>query len=262
MSFDYSRIITDAILPTVVILILGFIEGNENHTGSEALPSDWNSDSNIYALRYVDPTSNRTYLMKALAIDGSLILHLLRCFDEKTASCTIRSRDFVNPDRSSYSSTFNNLSKLNSTLTNELYRPLVDRPQSTESKADLSKSQPQPERSPLIVVDPRRGTSSGGGFNPQRQPFRTDINDPFSVGRADLDPLSGGRGGGMFMDPRNFPGPAGFRPGGSMGSFPPGFPPGSVPPGARFDPVGPPGMRPMPDPDHERIPDSYDDMFM
>ena len=26
--------------------------------------------------------------------------------------------------------------------------------------------------------------------------------DPFSVGRADLDPLSAGMGGGMFMDPQ------------------------------------------------------------
>ncbi|KAI8776682.1 proteasome inhibitor PI31 subunit [Biomphalaria glabrata] len=236
---------------------------NENYTGSESLPPDWNSDSNIYALRYVDPTSNRTYLMKALAIDGSLIIHLLRCFDEKTVSCTIRSRDYVNADRSSYSSTFNNLTELNLTLTNDLYRQLIDIPQNTESKADLSKSQPQPDRSPLMA-DPRRGTSSGGlGFTPPRQPFRTDINDPFSVGRADLDPLSGGRGGGMFMDPRNFPSPGGYRPGGPMGGFyPPGFPPGSVPPGARFDPVGPPGVRPMPDPDHERPPDSYDDMFM
>lgn len=27
--------------------------------------------------------------------------------------------------------------------------------------------------------------------------------DPFSVGRADLDPLGGMGGGGMFMDPRH-----------------------------------------------------------
>lgn len=56
---------------------------------------------------------------------------------------------------------------------------------------------------------------------------RPRFNDPFSVGRSDLDPFSGGMGGGMFMDPRNFPRPGGgFGPGGGLfGSGPPGFPP-------------------------------------
>ncbi|CAL1535144.1 unnamed protein product [Lymnaea stagnalis] len=237
---------------------------NENYTGSETLPPGWNSDDSIYALRYVDPTSNRTYLMKALAIDGALILHLLRSFDEKTVSTTIRSRDFVNEDRSNVTSAFNNLKELNGTVTKELYAKVMDanKQQSTERRSDSSTSQNQSGRSPLME-DPRRGNSSGGiGFIPPRQPMRPDFNDPFSVGRADLDPLGGGFGGGMFMDPRNFTSPGGFRPGGSMGVQPPGFPPGSIPPGARFDPVGPAGMRPMPDPDHERPPDGFDDMFM
>lgn len=66
--------------------------------------------------------------------------------------------------------------------------------------------------------------------------YRIDPENPLAVGRGDLDPLAGGRGGGMFMDPRGFPG---------MGRNPntgiPGrLPPGAVPPGARFDPFGPP----------------------
>ncbi|XP_059158279.1 proteasome inhibitor PI31 subunit-like [Physella acuta] len=223
---------------------------NENYVGSEFLPEGWNSQEAIYALRYVDPTSNRTYLMKALAIEGSLILHLLRCFDEKTVSTTVRSRDFVNDIHPSIASTFNNLSELNTQVTKDLYTKMVERPQ---RRSDSESSQSHPTRSPLLE-DPRRGVSGGAGYHPPRQPIRPDYSDPFSVGRTDLDPLSGGFGGGMFMDPRNLTNPGGFRP--------PGFPPGSIPPGARFDPVGPPGVRPVPDPDHERPPDSYDDMFM
>jgi len=238
---------------------------NENHTGSEALPTGWNSDSNIYALRYVDPTSNRTYLMKALAMDGKLMLHLVRCFDEKLVSTTIRSRDYVNDDYSTVARAFNSLGELNATLTRELYTKLVNESKTqpsakSSSSAVDSPRVEQPGRSPLME-DPRRGPGIGGvGFIPPRQPLRPDIDNPFSVGRADLDPLSGGLGGGMFMDPRNFPG--GFRPGGRFGQAPPGFPPGSVPPGARFDPLGPPGVHPQPDPDHERPPNNYDDMFM
>ncbi|CAG5134915.1 unnamed protein product [Candidula unifasciata] len=236
---------------------------NENYTGSEALPADWNSDDSIYALRYVDPTSNRTYLMKALAMDGMLMLHLVRCFDEKSVSTTIKSRDYVNEDRSTVARAFSNLTDLNSTLTKELYTKMISgtKEQSaarSSSSTNTSNPRVDSQRSPLME-DPRRGPGPGGvGFIPPN-PFRPDISNPFSVGRADLDPLSGGLGGGMFMDPRSFPG---FRPGGTLGPNPPGFPPGSVPPGARFDPVGPPGVRPVPDPDHERPPDNYDDMFM
>lgn len=81
--------------------------------------------------------------------------------------------------------------------------------------------------------------------------FRADPNDPFSIGRADLDPLASG--GGMVFDP--------MRSGGRLPGVPdlesgmsgqiPRWPSeiaqyykcscrGSVPPGARFDPIGPP----------------------
>ncbi|XP_012939752.1 proteasome inhibitor PI31 subunit [Aplysia californica] len=244
---------------------------NANISGSEAMPAGWNSDATLYALRYVEPTSNRTYLMKALAMDGNLMLNLVRCFDEKAASVTIRSRDYVNEDMSTSSSTYSNLSGLNSSLTNDLVNKVTGTgpggtSQGTSPPAastDQQRRDDHPGRSPLLE-DPRRGPGAGGlGYMPPRQPFRPGFADPFGVGRADLDPLAGGMGGGMFMDPRNFPTPGGgFRPGFGPGPAPPGFPPGSIPPGARFDPLGPPGTRPGPDPDHERPPDNYDDMFM
>ncbi|VDI04789.1 sec1 family domain-containing protein 1 [Mytilus galloprovincialis] len=85
-----------------------------------------------------------------------------------------------------------------------------------------------------------------------------DPDDPFSVGRGDLDPF-GRTGGGMVFDP--------FHPGGRRGGpdpsagLPGRLPRGAVPPGARFDPFGPPGTGPGPDPDH-LPPPGYDDMFM
>jgi len=240
------------------------------HVGSETLPADWNSDSTLYTLRYVESSSNRTYLMKALAIDGNLNVNFLRCSDEKAASITIQSRDYINSDYSSFERAYTNLAELNKTIKDDLVTKMLPKTpaQPTSSAArtpSSSSSQPQsqPERSPLMVDPPRNPSSGGVGFIPPRDPFRPAV-DPFGYGRADLDPLSGG-GGGMFMDPRGLPRP-GFGPGGlggPPGGFggPPGFPPGSIPPGARFDPVGPPGMRPNPDPDHERPPD-IDDMYM
>jgi len=234
-----------------------------NIQGSESLPAGWNADSTLYCLRYVDPTSNRTYLMKALAIDGNLNLNFLRCFDEKAASVSVKSRDFVNTDLSTVASAYSNLAQLNTTLTSDLVQK-VNPPMTsaTQSVPQASRSEPSQGRndgrSPLMEP-PRHGGGGGVGYMPPRMPARP-MPDPFGVGRADLDPLGGPGGGGMFMDPRSFPRPG--MPGGPGGPGGPGFPPGAVPPGARFDPVGPFGMRQGPDPDHERPPDSYDDMFM
>lgn len=88
--------------------------------------------------------------------------------------------------------------------------------------------------------------------------------DPFAVGAGDLNPLAGGRGGGMLMDPRH------QRPQIQPG-IPGNLPPGAVPPGARFDPFGPPPPeqigrpRPQPrggfgdpDPNHLPPPGYYD----
>lgn len=118
--------------------------------------------------------------------------------------------------------------------------------------------------------------------NPRSDDWDQDVRHPQRypprVGGADLDPLSGGRGGGMLMDPRDLFGPNRPRLDPNAG-LPPGaprLPPGAVPPGARFDPFGPPGVGPRgprgprppgsgfsgPNPDHMRRPDDYDDMFM
>ena len=53
--------------------------------------------------------------------------------------------------------------------------------------------------------------------------FRAEQRDPFAVGTGDLDPLAGGMGGGMLMDPRRgFPGPGRPQPGAGLpGRLPP-----------------------------------------
>ena len=48
-----------------------------NFVGSEVLPAGWNGDQTLYCLRYVEAASNRTFLMKALAIDGNLNLNFM-----------------------------------------------------------------------------------------------------------------------------------------------------------------------------------------
>lgn len=112
--------------------------------------------------------------------------------------------------------------------------------------------------------------------------WQQDLRDPFAypprIGGSDLDPLGRHGMGGMIMDPRDLYGGRGPNRGFDPNyGLPPGarLPPGAVPPGARFDPFGPPppgphpnrlrGPRPPgggPNPDHEKPPDDYNDMFM
>jgi len=243
-----------------------------NIVGSEFLPEGWSSDATIYALRYVDPSSNRTFLLKALlSMDGQLNVNFVRCFDEKAASIVLRPRDFVNDNMATVASAYSNLGEFNNKVTEDLVNRVVRVVGvSSESSGRNQRSASAPIAqgpqgpSPLMVDPPRGPGPMGPGFVPPiRPPFGGPPIDPFSVGRADLDPFARG-GGGMMMDPRGFPSPP--RPGMPANPFPGmpgGLPPGSVPPGARFDPIGPHmGGRVGPDPDHERPPDGFDDMFM
>jgi len=244
-----------------------------NIVGSEFLPEGWSSDAPIYTLRYVDPTSNRTFLLKALSMNGQLNVNFVRCFDEKAASIVLRPRDFVNDNMATVASAYSNFREFNQKVTEDLVNRVVGvvgvgtetsgRNQRSAS-APIAQGTQGPGPSPLMVDPPRGQGPMGPGFvPPPRHPFGGSLIEPFSVGRADLDPLARG-GGGMIMDPRGFPSPPRpGMPGAPSPGMPGGLPLGAVPPGARFDPIGPHmGGRVGPDPDHERPPDGFDDMFM
>jgi len=105
--------------------------------------------------------------------------------------------------------------------------------------------------------------------DPHHDPLRVPRPErPFGIGGGDVYPGSGGGfgyipgidpfgGGGSLVGPHH-PGfgiPDPFLP--NPHHFPRG---GRLPPrGARFDPFGPPGVRPNPDHDHFRPPGNFDD---
>lgn len=105
-------------------------------------------------------------------------------------------------------------------------------------KLKPEKRDPSPERSARVSVlqeDPTQPQASRGVARPDPHLGPNPFVYP-RIGGADLDPFSRGQGGGMLFDP--FRDPLGHR-----GPRPsPFLPRGSVPPGARFDPIGPPGV--------------------
>jgi len=245
----------------------------ENASKSEMLPEGWSGDSTLYTLLYMPNDAEKAHLLKIIAIDGTLLVHFMRLSDEKTGTTNLRVADFANEDLTSFNSALKNTENLQEKFQKEVIDELNLKPKTSSSsqnqrsddslRAGPSRQGRVPQYrpdddDPLRVGPPRRGG------NPYGMPSR----DPFAVGRGDLDPLAGGFGGGMIMDPFHS---GGFRGGPDPSAGLPGrLPPGAVPPGARFDPFGPDvgpdgqprrGGRAGPNPDH-LPPPGFDDMFM
>jgi len=248
---------------------------------SEVLPAGWNADSSCYSLVYQHDKQGG-FLLKVIRMDDSLVIHLMRISDEKATSMNIQTESYANQDLSCYESAVKNVEGLEKQVKSELLDEFAS---ATESSARSSSSSHEPSQTDPLRAGPTQGPARGPSSGPDYDPLRIGPvrgpgaqqtwpghRDPFAVGRADLDPLAGGFGGGMIMDPFHQGGVPGFGPRGPRGGLPGSMPPGAVPPGARFDPFGPPdpdnpfgrgggGGRAGPGPDHLRPP-GFDDMFM
>ncbi|KAK7450089.1 hypothetical protein BaRGS_00039979 [Batillaria attramentaria] len=255
---------------------IGAGENPPRGQGTETLPNGWNS-GDIYDLHYEESKTHRAYTLKIIPVDGSLMIHFQKENSENVSTLDIQVRDYATDNFTSVSSALPGLDRLNVQIHDSLMKPATggQRQGGDNSPASSSSSPPsqQKDKKSSLLVEEGRGIPQPNPFQPVWGGSPTHIN-PFSVGRSDLDPLAGmgvgsGTGGGMIMDPRysggprfgNEPGFGSFGPVRGGGIHPSALPPGAVPPGARFDPIGPPGTRPNPDPDHARPPD-YDDMFM
>lgn len=228
---------------------------------SELLPAGWNSSHEMYTMQYAAEGSGDIFLLKMIRADTDLLVHLMRIRDEKVTDMTVNVRSYTNENVTSYDSAYKKIEDLQKRFKEEVLKVMKTSPTATLSQESHQRRREDRSRH----EDPNRFQSTHGARSP---PDGSDIDNPLAVGRGDLDPLSGGRGGGMVMDPLRA-GRAGGRPtwGPDPGAgLPGGLPRGAVPPGARFDPFGPPdldrgGGRSGPGPDH-LPPPGYDDMFM
>ncbi|XP_029007206.1 proteasome inhibitor PI31 subunit isoform X2 [Betta splendens] len=226
---------------------------------SELLPADWSVNKELYSLRYKAQDSDTQILLKAIAVDSTLIFNLMNSGTQQVSDLTVNISDHVNSDQlHTFDSVFKDADTLSEKVKTQLL-PAQDRQtnQRAERKSRREEEDEQRRRAedsdPLRIPGrhPRQGT----------QPHWPDpMVPPFAAGGADLDPFGSRGTGGMIMDPLRSGYPrSGFDP---SNGIPDILPPGAVPPGARFDPFGPVGRhRPGPDRDH-MPPPGYDDMFM
>ncbi|XP_048727093.2 proteasome inhibitor PI31 subunit-like [Ostrea edulis] len=229
---------------------------NATEKGSESLPEGWNTSPNYYVMRYSSKNDKEAvYILKVIRIDEDLLVHFMKAGTDVVESLNVRTSDYSTGSVESYDGAYTQLDELcalfKSTIVDAVVKPQSSSQPATSQQRSRDQRSRLEEDDPLRVPPRRPPQRAPGGWN--------EPDDPFSIGRGDLDPFAAGRGGGMIFDPMRT-GVPGLRPDPSAG-LPHRLPPGAVPPGARFDPFGPPGQRPGPDPDH-MPPPGYDDMFM
>ncbi|XP_014661971.1 PREDICTED: proteasome inhibitor PI31 subunit-like [Priapulus caudatus] len=246
---------------------------------SEGLPPGWNSNQDVYELRYVY-TDGCRYFLKVIKMDDMLFVHFMRQTDEKVATMNIDIGKYIGDTTEKFASCYKKLEELKSRFHSEILAELTRPSRSsgasvTHRKIDEGLVQENPPRDERPTRQPL-GLGNGPDLTPRQDPM-------FDYGRADLDPLSavGGMGaGGMIADPLRIGHPrGGIDP---SAGLPDRLPFGAVPPGARFDPIGPPTVpdlggvggghrgdfplrgqgRGRVHPDIERMPGWDDDMFM
>ncbi|KAM7401574.1 hypothetical protein PAMP_016879 [Pampus punctatissimus] len=228
---------------------------------SELLPAGWSTNKELYSLRY--KYCDIQFLLKAIAVDSTLIFNLLNSSTQQVSDLTVNISDHVDAEQlCTFDRVFKDTDSLSKKVKTQLLPSLdLDRPtgQKTERKSRREEEEEEDQRRRGEDRDPLRipNRHPGQGTQPH---WPDPMAPPFAAGGADLDPFGSRGGGGMIVDPLRSGYPrSGFDP---SSGIPDILPPGAVPPGARFDPFGPVRrFRPGPDPDH-MPPPGYDDMFM
>uniref|UniRef100_A0A8D0TBI9 Proteasome inhibitor PI31 subunit n=1 Tax=Sus scrofa TaxID=9823 RepID=A0A8D0TBI9_PIG len=220
---------------------------------SELLPAEWNSNKDLYVLRYESKDGSRKLLVKAVTVENSMIINVLECGSQQVSDLTLNLNDYIDSEHLvDFHRAYKNSEELRSRIVSGIITPIHEH----WDKASVS---PHREFPPATAreVDPLR-------IHPHhphtsQQPPWSDPLGPFAVGGEDLDPF-GCRRGGMIVDPLRSGFPRALIDPSS--GLPNRLPPGAVPPGARFDPFGPIGTSPSgPNPDH-LPPPGYDDMYL
>jgi len=270
---DALFILLHSIMESAGFKLVGLGE-SENLVENKAVPDDWNASQDAWAFRYRHNKSSMIFLLKALRLGTQLHVHALAVEQDQPLSLELNVPDYVvNDNFSDVENLYRNVENLVEIFAKNVMSKLLPSVQDVSAPAPTAPTRSSPASrppDPYYPPDPLR-------IGPPRTPQYPQGLPPFGTGGEDLyhgpgggfgfipggDPYGGvpfGGGGSLIgphhpgfgiRDPSRPPLPNGGR------GFP--FPP---PPGARFDPYGPPGVRPNPDPDHLPPPGhNYDDYF-
>jgi len=150
---------------------------------SELLPRDWNANSNLYEIYYVNRRGH-LFLLKSINLEHQMIFNLLKLEDESLASFTLDHKLWVSPDYHNFKEAFNNnRTELESILERDLIAPF--REKKTVTTRDSSLGAVSSDSEPLSSI---------------QMPISEYEPDQFAVGSGDLNPLGGGSPGMLMQD--------------------------------------------------------------
>ncbi|KAG8860931.1 hypothetical protein FRB91_000127 [Serendipita sp. 411] len=269
---DALAALVHAINTTLDLEIVGITEDadetqNQSENAQKNLPEGWNARSPDFTLKYRDPASKETLIVKIMKIGNKTQIHAILEQAEKNVSMEISTTEFVSSsffqDQNAASESLihgyvssDRLAEFITRYIKEVLQPLLpelnyDARQTSDSPPPRSTEAPQQAQSQSRLLDTQQETQPPSLHRPFNLPERQD--NPLEIGRSDLDPFPNpfagkspiqplNPGGGMYVGPGHpmFGGhPA--QPGGVGGSRGRGgvLPPLGAPPGARFDPIVP-----------------------
>ncbi|KAL9921253.1 proteasome inhibitor 31 kDa [Glossina fuscipes fuscipes] len=209
----------------------------EESSGSELLPDNWNADEHNYALRYI--YDKLLYILLGLRTEGSIIITLLNVKTRKVSNICLSPDELVSDIRGSITKMIPSASQLTDRYRRELLEPVYQGQNKSTTTQTNTTSTTTDRPHPLRIGMPLHplGQYHPAGVEPR--PFGFP-----EVGRGDLDPFARGGHGNLLPFPSH-PGPGGMQP--------------------RFDPFGPlpdRNIRPHPNPDHLPPPGFGGDYFM
>jgi len=290
---------TDAIAVVLhyVMVLEGYHLEGVPASDSTKPPEKWNQSNEIYSFRYKHNRSSMTFSLKCLILEDKLLVHAVAIENTKNIfDLELCIDDYVdkNINLSDYAKLYKNFDKLVTLFKVNISRKLVpeiNKPgyeENTTAAASTNTNNNNNNRNDNIDYDPLRigpiRQPPPSNYDPLRVGGPPIYGPPFGIGTGDRFPAitpplpgMGGFGGntGNWIGP-NHPGFGINSPFAPDTAFGQPLPRGAVPPGARFDPFGPPtgpfgsgsrgsqGRGPPgfgPNPDHERVPSEYDDMF-
>eukprot|EP01124_Arcella_intermedia_P032247 TRINITY_DN7487_c0_g1_i1.p1 TRINITY_DN7487_c0_g1~~TRINITY_DN7487_c0_g1_i1.p1 ORF type:complete len:312 (-),score=40.61 TRINITY_DN7487_c0_g1_i1:62-997(-) len=287
-KFDALFLLLHAFMESAGFRVVGIGEAPDNLIQDKQLPTDWNASLEAWAFRYRHFRSAMTFLLKGLRLGHTLLVHALALEQNEILTLELAVSDYVKDNcalEALSAECFERVDELCAAFKSKVILKLVPGVADLQPPAQPARpTQPPSGATPAPDGQPGRAGPAPSPYDPLRigPVHRPPPRYPFSSGGDDLLP---GPGGGFGYLPGGGPlAPYPFDPfsggGGSLvGPHHPGFglrdprmppfpnrggpTPFPPPPGARFDPFGPPGVRPNPDHDHLPPPGHYDDdMFI
>uniref|UniRef100_A0A287ALF9 Proteasome inhibitor PI31 subunit n=1 Tax=Sus scrofa TaxID=9823 RepID=A0A287ALF9_PIG len=238
---------------------------------SELLPAEWNSNKDLYVLRYESKDGSRKLLVKAVTVENSMIINVLECGSQQVSDLTLNLNDYIDSEHLvDFHRAYKNSEELRSRIVSGIITPIHEHwdkasvsphrefPPATAREVDPLRIHPHHPHTTIPLLEPSRV-----GVAVVLVHLTTFTSSPTAACHTCLPIIPSClrcRRGGMIVDPLRSGFPRALIDPSS--GLPNRLPPGAVPPGARFDPFGPIGTSPSgPNPDH-LPPPGYDDMYL